>query len=136
MILTWVQAGHWRDSVRLFERVVKKANPGNALAHNNLGSAYQDGGAHEGGHHPGPHRSIRIQPNFLRAYVNLALAMDREGRSDIAIAFLKHVIVNWPQFGAGRAMLADILRKQEKPSEAIRSYLESLQDRRSFRRFT
>ena len=51
--------------------------------------------------------------------------MDRDGRSDIAIAFLQHVIVNWPQFGAGRAM--SLLRKQEKPGEAIRSYLESLQ---------
>jgi len=125
MILTWVQAGHWRDSVRLFEHVVK-ASPGNALAHNNLGSAYQDEGRMKEAIAQ-YHESIRIQPNFLRAYVNLALAMDREGRSDIAIAFLQHVIVNWPQFGAGRAMLADILRKQEKPSEAIRSYLESLQ---------
>lgn len=125
MILTWVQAGHWRDSVRLFEHVVR-ADPGNSLAHNNLGSAYQDEGRMKEAIAQ-YHESIRIQPNFLRAYVNLALAMDREGRSDIAIAFLQHVIVNWPQFGAGRAMLADILKKQEKPSEAIRSYLESLQ---------
>jgi tetratricopeptide (TPR) repeat protein len=125
MILTWVQAGHWRDSVRLFEHVVK-ASPGNALAHNNLGSAYQDEGRMKEAIAQ-YHESIRIQPHFLRAYVNLALAMDREGRSDIAIAFFQHVIVNWPQFGAGRAMLADILRKQEKPSDAIRSYLESLQ---------
>ena len=34
-VLTWVQAGHWRDSVRLFEHVVK-ANPGNSLAPDNL----------------------------------------------------------------------------------------------------
>lgn len=125
MILTWIQVGHWKDSVRLFEYFVK-ANPGNALAHNNLGSAYQDEGRMKEAIAQ-YHESIRIQPNFLRAYVNLALAMDREGRSDIAIAFFQHVIVNWPQFGAGRAMLADILRKQDKPSEAIRSYLESLQ---------
>jgi tetratricopeptide (TPR) repeat protein len=125
MILTWVQTGHWRDSVGLFEHVVK-ASPGNALAHNNLGSAYQDKGRMKEAIAQ-YHESIRIQPNFLRAYVNLALAMDREGRSDIAIAFFQHVIVNWPQFGAGRAMLADMLRKQDKPSEAITRYLESLQ---------
>jgi tetratricopeptide (TPR) repeat protein len=125
MILTWVQAGHWRDSIRLFEYVVK-ANPGNSLAHNNLGSAYQEEGRMKEAIVE-YHESIRIQPDFLRAYVNLALAMDREGRSDIAISFFQHVIVNWPQFGAGRAMLADILRKQDKPSEAMQSYLASLQ---------
>jgi protein O-mannosyl-transferase len=124
MILTWIQAGHWKDSVRLFEYVVK-ASPGNSLAHNNLGSAYQDEGRMQEAIVQ-YHESIRIQPDFLRAYVNLALAMDREGRSDIAIAFLQHVIVNWPQFGAGRAMLADILKKQDRPSEAMTGYLESL----------
>jgi tetratricopeptide (TPR) repeat protein len=125
MILAWVQVGHWKDSVRLFEYVVK-ASPGNALAHNNLGSAYQDEGRMKEAIAQ-YHESIRIKPFFLKAYVNLALAMDREGRSDIAIAFFQHIIMNWPQFGAGHAMLADILKKQDKPSEAITKYLESLQ---------
>jgi len=124
MILSWIQVGHWKNSVRLFEYVVE-ASPDNSLAHNNLGSAYQDEGRMQEAIVQ-YHESIRIQPDFLRAYVNLALAMDREGRSDIAIAFFQHVIINWPQFGAGRAMLADILKKQDQPSEAIKSYLESL----------
>jgi tetratricopeptide (TPR) repeat protein len=125
MILSWVQVGHWKDSVRLFEYVVK-ASPGNALAHNNLGSAYQDEQRMQDAIAQ-YHEAIRIKPFFLKAYVNLALAMDREGRPDIAIAFFQHIIMNWPQFGAGHAMLADILKKQDKPSEAITRYLESLQ---------
>jgi protein O-mannosyl-transferase len=125
MILSWVQVGHWKNSVRLFEYVVK-ASPGNALAHNNLGSAYQDERRMQEAIVQ-YHEAIRIKPFFLKGYVNLALAMDREGRPDIAIAFFQHIIMNWPQFGAGHAMLADILKKQDKPSEAITRYLESLQ---------
>jgi tetratricopeptide (TPR) repeat protein len=125
MILSWIQVGHWKNSVRLFEYVVK-ASPGNALAHNNLGSAYQDERRMQEAIAQ-YHEAIRIKPFFLKGYVNLALAMDREGRSDIAIAFFQHIIMNWPQFGAGHAMLADILKKQDKPSEAITRYLESLQ---------
>jgi protein O-mannosyl-transferase len=125
MILSWVQVGHWKNSVRLFEYVIK-ASPGNALAHNNLGSAYQDERRMQEAIAQ-YHEAIRIKPFFLKGYVNLALAMDREGRPDIAIAFFQHIIMNWPQFGAGHAMLADILKKQDKPSEAITRYLESLQ---------
>jgi tetratricopeptide (TPR) repeat protein len=125
MILSWVQVGHWKDSIRLCEYVVK-ASPGNALAHNNLGSAYQDEGRMKEAIEQF-HESIRYMPYFLRAYVNLALAMDREGRPDVAIAFFQHILINWPQFGPGHAMLADILKKQDKPSEAITRYIESLQ---------
>jgi tetratricopeptide (TPR) repeat protein len=124
MILTWFQAGYWRDSVRLFEHSIQ-ASPGNSLAHNNLGSAYQEAGRMDDAISQ-YYEAIRIQPNFMKAQVNLALAMDKQGRQDVAIAIFQHVIVNWPQFSVGRTLLADILKKQDKPSEAIQSYLESL----------
>jgi tetratricopeptide (TPR) repeat protein len=123
MILTWVQAGHWRDSVRLFEYVVK-ASPGNALAHNNLGSAYQDEGLMK--------EAIAQYERAAAAGPNdgaLDVLADRymeEGRYEEAVQTYRKLIALNPRKPSHHEALGYAYERQGKTGAAIEAYQASL----------
>jgi len=67
--LTWRQAGYWRDSITLFQHSLA-INPGNHLAHNQIGYVYAENGDIEKAieHH---RQALKIKPNYTKALVNL-----------------------------------------------------------------
>jgi protein O-mannosyl-transferase len=86
-MLTWRQAGYWRNSGSLFEHALAVTHD-NAVAQNNLGVWLMDGGntAAAEAHFA---EAVRIRPRYPEALVNLGLCRDQEGNPDEAIELLQ-----------------------------------------------
>jgi tetratricopeptide (TPR) repeat protein len=83
MIASWIQIGYWRNSITLFEHVLK-INPNNAVAHVKLGEVYANKGfPHEAIRHY--NETLRIDPDNASVHNNLGLIMAEQGMTDKAI---------------------------------------------------
>ena len=86
-VLTWQQAGYWRNSGSLFEHALAVTHD-NAVAQNNLGVWLMDAGnnAAAEAHFA---EAVRIRPRYPEALVNLGLCREQEGNPDEAIELLQ-----------------------------------------------
>jgi Tfp pilus assembly protein PilF len=93
MVCAWKQAAYWQDSETLWTRAlacntdnyVDRFNPGNAKAHNNLGTALVQRGKVEEAITQFQ-QALEINPNGARIHRNLGLCFHRLGRMDEAIS--------------------------------------------------
>jgi Tfp pilus assembly protein PilF len=81
--LTWRQAGYWRDSITLFDHVLKVTDR-NALAYNSRGVAYENLGNHRQAIED-YNKAIQLNPKYAMAYNNRGNAYGKLGNHRQAI---------------------------------------------------
>lgn len=121
--LSWKQLGYWRNNKNLFERMIF-VNPGNYVAHNNLGSYFSDhGNFEEAVRHCS--EAVRINPKYANAYNNLGASLVREGRVEEALGYYEAALRIKPDFARAHYNIAETL-KMSKADDALQHYLEAL----------
>jgi tetratricopeptide (TPR) repeat protein len=91
-VLTWVQCGYWRDSIKLFSHTL--ATKDNALAYNGRGDAYADMGQYKLAIED-YNKAISMKPSYAGAFYNRGTSYSKTGQYFLAIEdFNKTVIVN------------------------------------------
>ena len=111
MMITWVQVGHWVNSITIFKhaiRVTDKTYPTFALAHNNLGIALVPEGKNEEAisHYK---MAIKIKPDFALPNNKLANALSAELKIEEAISHYKMAIKINPDLAAAHNNLETVL---------------------------
>ena len=100
-VLTFGQAGHWRDSETLWRHVLAVA-PDNALAHCNLAVVLYDRGPEckaEADSHIA--EALRIRPDDPLANNNVGFALAKKGDWEGAIRHYRIAVASWPTFARG-----------------------------------
>jgi Flp pilus assembly protein TadD len=98
------QAGHWRDSNRLFNRALEVTRR-NAVAHNGLGLVLYEDGRHDEA--IAQYReAVRISPRYVTAHINLAAALIESGRLEEAIDSYREALRHRPGDPVAREGLA------------------------------
>lgn len=111
------QAGHWRNSVAMYEHTVHVTN-NNYLAHYNLGGAvFNQGNLDRAIHHFS--EAVRIKPSYVRARLNLGRSLALQGKPDEAIAQYNEALRIEPDYADAHNNLGSVLARQGKLDEAI-----------------
>ena len=121
---TWMQAGHWKNSLTLFDHALKVTS-GNDVAHINLGVELQKQDRLEGAinHY---RQAIKINPRSADAYNNLGNCLSSQGRKVLAVQYYQHAIDIQPDFANAHFNLANALKDTDKNDNAITHYLQAL----------
>ena len=92
---TWLQAGHWKNSIALFTHTLN-ATADNYVAHNYLGLALAEEERREEAmsHYC---EAVRIKPSFAEAHINLGKGYFGQGDVDGAIAEFRRAILLTPR---------------------------------------
>jgi Flp pilus assembly protein TadD len=122
---TWLQVRCWHDSRSLWARALA-VTADNAVARNNLGDAILTEGKDPAAAEEHFRAAVRRRPEFLRAAINLGLALDRQGKIEDAIACYRKVLETYPGHARTRNNLAIDLAKNGNMEEAIREMFEAI----------
>jgi tetratricopeptide (TPR) repeat protein len=95
-VLTWFQAGFWRDSISLFDHALS-VTENNFVAYNSRGFAYYEKGRFDGAISDYK-KAVEINPRYTNAYNNLGLAYYKIGRYDLAIGQYNKALEINPKF--------------------------------------
>jgi Flp pilus assembly protein TadD len=105
---SWIQVGHWRDSVSLFEHAVR-VHPEIGLAQLNLGTSYARQNNHQKAveHYE---EAVRCRPRFAEAYNNLCYSLLVLGQPEKAVDYGAEAIRIVPDytnalFNRGKALM-------------------------------
>ena len=126
-LLSFVQAGRWRDSVTLFEYAVK-TGPQSWLVNYNLGQALLAeqgvGDARERSQRAidAFERALKFKPESAETHNNLGQALFQIGRVDDAIAHYKDAIRHDPRNVAAYTNLGAALSSTGKIAEGVTHY--------------
>jgi len=124
MMGTWLQVGHWKDSISLFRHAVHVTGD-NDVAHNNLGVALsQQRHFKEAIHHYS--EAIKINPDHFKAHNNLGLRLAEQGRLTEAIHHYSEAIKINPDYAEAHNQLGIVLSRQGRLTEAIGHFSEAL----------
>ncbi|MDE0219702.1 MAG: tetratricopeptide repeat protein, partial [Spirochaetaceae bacterium] len=124
-LLTWRQAGIYRDEVTLFSHIVA-LNPQARDAHLNLGNALIEAGRNEDGL-AASRIAVEQRPESADAHSNLGLALMNLERFEEADAALRQARELDPNHQSALQNSAELLRKQGRHQEAVETYLAVLQ---------
>ncbi len=124
-LLTWRQAGIYRDELTLFSHIVA-LNPQARDAHLNLGNALIEAGRNEDGV-AASRTAVEQRPESADAHSNLGLALMNLERFEQADAALRRARELDPQHQSALQNSAELLRKQGRHEEAVETYLAVLQ---------
>jgi tetratricopeptide (TPR) repeat protein len=123
-VLTWRQAGIYRDEATLY-RAILKLNPAAWLAHGNLGISLAAAGRlpeaiaeYEA--------ALRLNPDNAQAHNNLGNAFSRTGRTAEAIAQYRQALRFQPGFAEAHSGLGSALERDGQIQEAAAEYGEAL----------
>jgi tetratricopeptide (TPR) repeat protein len=124
MTRTWLQLGHWKNSIMLFKHgVAVTAN--NYVMHNSLGLALaQEGTVEEAILHYSI--ALRIKPEYIPAHNNLGVVLADRGRLEEAIAHYSEALRLKPNYVLAHNNLGNALAKQGRLEEAIAHFSEAL----------
>jgi tetratricopeptide (TPR) repeat protein len=124
------QVQYWSDNLTLWQHVVEATGP-NFRAEGNLAMALQDAGRNADAvtHYS---RAIRINPQFLDAYVNLGLALASEGRTAEAISLYSETLRIKPTDADAHNNLGKLLAERGEVESAIAHFAESVRLRPGF----
>jgi protein O-mannosyl-transferase len=89
-VLTWNQAGAYRDEATLWEDTIAK-NPDSWIAHHSLARLRTKSGQLDAAI-AGFNEAIRCKPSSVESYTGRGLAHGKQGRLDLAIADLDHAV--------------------------------------------
>ena len=119
-VLTWQQAGVYRDEVALFSHVVS-LNPNARDAHLNLGSALLTAGRTEEGL-VASRIAVEQRPDTPGPYTNLGRALQGQGRFEESEEQLRRALEVDPRHLSALQNLAELYRKQGNFAQAIEAY--------------
>jgi Tfp pilus assembly protein PilF len=125
VILTFQQAGVWRDSRVLFEHAIA-VTEGNFLAHNNLGiyllgrKRFAEAESHF-------EKVVQIKPGNEKYLNNLGLALFRQDKYDEAMKYYLRAIAINPLFAGSYYHAADVCLQSGREDEALEYYKKALQ---------
>jgi Flp pilus assembly protein TadD len=124
---TWTQAGHWRDSVRLFSHALAVTKD-NHLAHNNLGVALNAAGEKERAafHYA---EAVRLNPRYSSYHYNYANHLVAQGRAEEAISHYTEAIRLEPDYFNAHNNLALARAARREFKEAAFHFREALRIR-------
>ncbi len=123
-LLSFVQAGYWRDSTALFRHNLE-VTPLNWLAHNNLGvDLVGHGYLDEGIAHL--RQAQRLMPYESFTLFNLGAALEARGNYEEAVKCLEEAVWADPSEPRGFYNLGNLLLKIGQPGEAVESYRDAL----------
>jgi tetratricopeptide (TPR) repeat protein len=128
--VTWAQLRHWKNSVTLFQQVLKVTSK-NYLAHNNLGAAlYEQGKTKEAIAHYT--RALEIKPHYWMAHNNLGTALADQGKIKEAIVHFNEALKISPNNAGIHNNYGTVLAQQGKIDEALSHLSRALQIRPDF----
>ncbi len=123
-VLSWRQAGYWRDSATLARHTVSVTKD-NAVMHNNLGMALmKEGRTDEALVHFS--QALRISDYYARAHYNMAAALAQQGRIDEAIAQYNRAIEANPKDVPAFYNLGNVLERKGRIDEAVQAYRKAI----------
>ena len=129
MVATWVQAGHWKNSITLFKHaisVTENQYPSFAVAYDNFGYALaKKGDIREAITHY--KTAIKINPNYANTYNNFGALLARLGRLKEAITHYKTAIKIAPNFAKVHNNLGHALGKKGDIDAAINHYKTAIE---------
>ena len=123
-VLTWNQAGIYRNGIVFFEHVIAH-NPEARDAHANLGAEYMSAGRNEEGLEV-TLIATEQRPEYAGAFLNLGLAYMRLDRLREAEAALSRALELDPDYRDARQNLGEVLRRREEYRAAETQYHEAL----------
>jgi len=116
-ILTWNQAGMYRDAVTLYETTLRK-NPDCWMAHNNLANIQTLAGRPA---EAVPHleAALRLNPDLASAHNNLGDSLTRLGRAEEALPHLAKALQLQPAYAVAQGNLGIALLELNRLDEAM-----------------
>ncbi len=121
---TWVQAGFWHDSKRLFQRAIDVV-PDNTQAHIFIAQTLvREGRSADAAPHFA--EAVRIVPNEPFNLTDYGHALVESGRMDEAAEPLERAIELLPSHAAAHYFLGVVRGQQHRPREAIQHLQEAL----------
>jgi tetratricopeptide (TPR) repeat protein len=124
IFLTWQQCGYWKNSVVLYDHVLK-VTKNNDLAHYNLANELvkQKNTTQAIAHY---FAAIKINPYYSDAHSNLGAALAVQGKNEEAIAhYLAAIKIN-PDQEEAHSNLGVVLAAEGRAEEAIAHYLMAI----------
>jgi tetratricopeptide (TPR) repeat protein len=124
LLLTEKQLGYWRDSQTLFTHALAVTKD-NALAHLNLGAAYQD--QNRQAEAVAEYQEVlRISPARVEVYNNLSRILNDQGQPAAALEYSQAALQLNPKSPAYHDSLGIILAGLGRSDEAMRHFDEAL----------
>ncbi len=121
---TWLQIGHWKDSMTLFSHAIKTV-PDNYIAHEITGYAKaQRGMLDEAAYHYS--EALRISPDDERSLTGLGNVLVKQGKIEEAINYTNRALLLNPNSSEAHFNMGFALMKQGRDKEAIHHYSEGL----------
>jgi protein O-mannosyl-transferase len=122
--LTFIQAGHWKNTTSLFEHALR-VTPNSCFVHNIIGHEQEiQGQIGEAIAHY--ELALQIDPGFAEAHYNLGNVLVKNGKIKDAVLHFHRAIQLEPGLAAAYNNLANIFYNQGKIDEAIRYYQSAL----------
>jgi len=122
--ITWVQAGYWHDSKRLFQHALDVV-PNNTQAHLFMAQTLvREGRVADAVPHFA--EAVRIVPNEPYSLKDYGLALYESGRIDEATAQFEQAVRLMPSYADGQYFLGVVRGKENRPKEAITHLEEAL----------
>lgn len=127
-IQTWRQT-HIYQTPETFWRHVVVNNPNAWVAHNNLGRflELEQNEIDQAVHHY--QLAIELNPNYIQAYNNLGVAMNRRNRPDQAIKHFRRALEIDRTYANAHYNLGVTLLNRKKPTQAIRHFRRAWRER-------
>ncbi len=123
-VVTFFQAGYWKDSITLYEHILD-VRPGNYFIHGYLGHELgRMGRRDEAIRHF--HEAIRLNPQYADAYTGLGKAMEEKGNTDQAIQYYKKALDLNPDLTGAHFNMGVVLVNQGRMEEAVSHYWEAI----------
>jgi Flp pilus assembly protein TadD len=124
-ILTWRQAGSYRDMETLWRTTIAR-NPNCWMALSNWGVALVLQGRFDEAIQR-YERALQIKPEYPEVLSNLGVVKAKQGKLDEATQHLERAIQLKPDYAEAYNNLGGVLAKQKKPDEAIQYYARAVQ---------
>ena len=129
-LLAFVQAGVWKDNIRLYTHALN-VTKNNYLIHNNLGIAYDEQGRYDEAARQYNY-SLAIRPGFSKAHHNLAINLLKRGETDKAIEHFRRSLASNPDNPVAKYNLASIAMERGDVNEAVGLYQAAIKDKPDF----
>ncbi|MFC1815002.1 tetratricopeptide repeat protein [Thermodesulfobacteriota bacterium] len=125
MVVTWMQASYWQNSIKLFTHAVAVTSD-NLMAHNNLGFAFEkEGRAAEAIQHY--LEVLKKDPNKANTHNNIGNALLSQGKIAAAKYHYSEALRLNPDHAQAHNNLGNVFSSQGNKEEAIQQYLKALE---------